>query len=117
MNNAYYNQLIELLTYKPEGMKVCNIARCIYNSHCTLFDDGHLYRQIHSTVRQYLWKQSKLKNSPFKSVSNQWGVYAITKSFVAQLELCFDNWEYDVIEKRKPQPAPAPQMLNLFDGI
>ncbi len=116
MNNAYYNQIIELLTCKPEGMKACNIARYIYNTHCTLFEDSPQYHQIHSAIRYFLWKQSKQSNSPFKSVSNQWGVYAIKKSFVTQLELCFENWEYDVIEKKSIATKAIPTRLpDLFD--
>ena len=94
-------------------MKLCNITRCIYNSNCSLFDDEDMYRQIYSCVRSFLWKQSKLKNSPFKSVSTKWGVYSLKNSFVTQLELCFDNWEYDVVEK-KPVHKPQQNLPDLF---
>jgi hypothetical protein len=103
VNNDYYNQIIELLTQKPEGMKACNIARCIYNSHCNLFDNSNQYHKIHDTIRHFLWQQSKHKNSPFKKVKNLWGVYTLKQSFVTQLELCFDTWEFDIVEKKNIQ--------------
>ncbi len=102
---------MELLSQKPEGMKLCNISRCIYNTNCNLFDDGHKYKQIYSSVKRFLWNQSKLKNSPFQSVANQWGHYAIKHSFAHQLELCFDTWEYDVVEE-KPVVQKAPEQIN-----
>ncbi len=107
LNNLYYNQIMELLTQKPEGMKACNISRHIYNSNCNLFDDIHKYNKIHSNVRRFLWQQSKQKNSPFQSVCGHWGHYAIKRSFAHQLELCFDNWEYDIIIEKQPELKAA----------
>ncbi len=104
---------MELLTQKPEGMKVCNISRHIYNTNCSLFDDEHKYKKIYSNVRRFLWQQSKQKNSPFQSVEEHRGHYAIRKSFAHQLELCFDNWEYDVIEEQKKEkPAEEPHIIQ-----
>ncbi len=109
---------MELLTKRPEGMKLCNISRCIYNSNCDLFDNEHKYDKIYSSVRRFLWMQSKQKNSPFQSVKNHWGHYAIKKSFAHQLELCFDNWEYDVIQEKpvetKVAEPPIAQQITLF---
>jgi len=113
MKNIYYNQTIELLTQRPEGMKLCHIARAIFNSNNDLFADEDLYRQIYGQLKRFLWRQSKLKNSPFKACQ-KWGYYGIRKSAAIQFELPFDDFQYDIIE---PKHTPKPQkveMPNLF---
>lgn len=100
MNNIYYNQTVQLLTAKPEGMKLCHIARAIYNSNTSLFADEGLYRQIYGQVKRFLWKQSKLKRSPFMS-ADKWGHYRIKPKYAVQFELPFDDFQYDGIETKK----------------
>lgn len=114
MKNLYYNQIIEILTNNPEGVKVNNISRQLYNSHCSLFETDDLYKSIYESTRRFLWKQSKSPSSPFCKVDGKWGVYALRKSFVIQLELCFDNWEYDVVQHKKPKEEESSSYPNLF---
>ncbi len=113
MKNTYYNQIIELLSNRPDGMKPCKIARHIYNSHCGLFEEKNLYPQIYSSVRRFLWEQSHKNESPFSHKNNEWGVYTLKKSFVTQLELVFDNWEYDIVQESKKK-AKQKEEPNLF---
>lgn len=113
MKNLYYNQTIELLTKHPEGMKLCNIARYLYNSNTDLFADEDLYWQIYHQLKRFLWKQSKLKHSPIKSCA-KWGYYGIRKSFVVQFELPFDDFQYDIIETKKAVKPVKVEQPNLF---
>ncbi len=115
MNNIYYNQIVELLAYKTEGMKLCNIVKYIYNCNCNLFEDNNLYKRIYCGVRQFLWSQSKQKESPFTRVNGKWGVYRLKKSFIKQLELCFDDWEYDGIQLKQAKKKPECKQLSLFE--
>lgn len=115
MKNLYYNQIVEYLFNKPEGIRLINIIRHVYNSNSGLFEDPDLYSQINKSVRTYLWRQSKKNNSPFIRVPKKWGCYALKRGFVVQLELCFDNWEYDIVEtKTKKTVKEEPPMPNLF---
>lgn len=118
MKNAYYQQTIELLTDKPEGMKLCNIARNIYNSHCNLFEDPNLYHQIYTQLKRFLWVQSRRERSPFRAVDNRWGFYRLKKSFAYQFELPFDDFTYDIVQPRPSTPTHntvKTQQLSLFD--
>ena len=103
---------MELLTGKPEGMKLCNIARNIYNRNADLFADEDLYRQIYFQLKRFLWKQSRLKHSPFRK-AEKWGYYRIRHSFAVQFELPFDDFQYDVVETKKVAKA-KPVQPNLF---
>lgn len=89
MQNRYYNQTIELLSGRPEGMRVCNIAKNIYNSNCCLFDNPVNYKSLRAALGCFLWVSSKDKNSPFSRVEGRRGVYTLKKSFAVQLELEF----------------------------
>lgn len=113
MKNEYYNQTIELLTEHPEGMKLCNIARCVYNANNSLFADEDLYRKIYFQLKRFLWTQSRMKKSPFKSCE-RWGYYAIRKSVAIQFELPFDDFQYDIIEQKKTAKPEKVQQPNLF---
>jgi len=113
MKNIYYNQTIELLTNKPEGMKLCNIARNIFNANNDLFADEDLYSQIYHQLKRFLWRQSKLKHSPFKACK-RWGYYGIRKSVAIQFELPFDDFQYDGIEPKKTAKPVKVEQPNLF---
>lgn len=113
MKNQYYNQTIELLTGRPEGMKLCNIARNIYNSNNDLFSDENLYWDIYRQLKNFLYRQSKLKNSPFKAC-NKWGYYGIRASVAVQFELPFDDFTYDGIEPKKTAKPVKVEQPNLF---
>jgi hypothetical protein len=117
MQNQYYNEMIQLLMGNPEGMRVGTIARAIYNASCDLFDAqaGSRFHQIYTSIRRYLWQQSRRQRSPFRRI--KWGTYALRHNFVYQLELTFDEWEDDgPIPKPETRKTPAnePYMLNLF---
>lgn len=113
MDNIYYNQTIELLTGRPEGMKLCHIARNIYNSNNSLFADSDLYTQIYTQLKCFLYRQSKLKRSPFKSCE-KWGYYGIRRSAAIQFELPFDDFTYDIIEQKKTAKPVKVEQPNLF---
>lgn len=98
MKNLYYNHIISILLSHHEGVKVVNIARTIYNENHSLFEDRDFYKKLHSSISVFLWTQSKKRKSPFMRVKDKWGVYALKRHFALQLELVFDNWEYDSVE-------------------
>jgi len=108
-----------MLMHHTEGMRLGTIARTLYNKDCDLFDpeaDGK-FQRIYSTVKRFLWTQSKLKRSPFER--RKWGIYTLRNRFVVQLELCFDDWEDEgiVIPSKpaaEPPSRPAAYMLDLF---
>lgn len=113
MDNNYYNQTIELLAGRPEGMKLCKIARNIYNMNNDLFADENLYLQIYGQLRNFLYRQSKLKHSPFKAC-DKWGYYGIRRSAAIQFELPFDDFTYDGIEPKKTAKPVKVEQPNLF---
>lgn len=113
MKNIYYNQVVQLLTGRPEGMKLCNIARQVYNANNDLFADEDLYRQIYTQLKRFLWVQSRKKNSPFMACK-KWGYYGIRNSYAVQFELPFDDFQYDIIEPKRTAKVQKPEMPNLF---
>ncbi|MBR3092891.1 MAG: hypothetical protein IKG99_07690 [Bacteroidaceae bacterium] len=114
MKNLYYNQIVELLEHKPEGMKLQTIVKHVYNQNCGLFERPDLYKKMYSSISMYLWKQSKKKRSPFDSVAGKWGCYRLKRGFVIQLELCFDDFTYDEIQPKKKKKLQVEQLPNLF---
>ena len=115
MKNLYYNQIVELLEHKPEGMKLQTIVLHVYNQNCGLFERPDLYKKMYTSISMYLWKQSKKRRSPFQSVAGKWGCYKLRKGFVIQLELCFDDFTYDEIQPgKKKKKLEVDQLPNLF---
>lgn len=119
MNNLYYNQMMDILLAHPEGVRVGNLTRAIYNSNCSLFtpDAAELLRQIHRQVYSFLWREQRKRHSPF--LRTRWGYYALRPHFVVQLELCFDDFEGESIPKvqKEEEHASAPEayMCDMFD--
>lgn len=117
MNNLYYNQMVELLLAHPDGIRVGHLSRAIYNENCDLFtpNASGLFRDIHQQVYQYLWREQRKRQSPFLRL--RWGVYALRPHFVMQLELCFDDWDQDVVTRtdKVAEPEPLAYMRNLFE--
>ncbi len=118
MKNQYYDDLVSLLIQHPDGMRLGSIARTIYNRNADLFDtdSAQRYRLIYDSMRRFLWQQSRQKRSAFERL--KWGIYALRKHFVYQLELCFDDWEdEDIILPPSPPVKPKREeayMLDLF---
>ena len=110
----YYKQIIDLLSQKPEGLKVSTIAIHIYNSQGNLFTDEGLYQKIYESVRQFLWQQSRKRNSPFAAVDGKRGYYKLRRHFNIQTELMFeDDFQYDIVETKKKK-EDDPKQLSLF---
>lgn len=81
-------------------MHVAQLSRMVYNIHTNLFDKHLDYLQLHNTIRWYLWRQSKMRRSPFKRVS--YGYYALKSDMAIQLDFCFDTpVERDVKEEKR----------------
>ena len=114
--------MVEMLIAHPEGMRIQHIASTIYNSNCDLFEQNStgLYKRIHTSVKRYLWTQSRLRRSPFERC--RWGTYKLRSGFVYQLELTFDDWEEEGLHltahptQEPPPEKPVPFMLDLFAG-
>ncbi len=121
MKNLHYNEMVENLINNPEGLRIRAIARSIYNSEVDLFDPdaASKFKKIHKSVQRFLWAQSRKRKSPFER--RQWGVYALKKGFVIQLELEFADWDdeglvLDFTPKRKT-PMAAEGMADMFEGL
>lgn len=70
-------------------MRVADISKYVFNLHSSLFSDDLKYEDLHQTLRCYLWRQSKIRRSPFKRV--RYGVYAIKDDMAIQLDIDFEN--------------------------
>ena len=121
MKNLHYNHMVEELINNPDGLKVRAIARSIYNSEVTLFDidAANKFKKIHNSVQRFLWSQSRKQKSPF--VRKKWGLYALRKGFVYQLELDFADWDDEglVLEygNKNKKTLVAEQMADMFAGM
>ena len=108
-----------MLMHHEEGMRLGTIARALYNKDCDLFDpeaEGK-FQRIYTSVKRFLWTQSRLKRSPFER--RKWGTYALRHRFVVQLELSFDDWEDEGIvlpPKKETPPPPRAYLLDLVAG-
>lgn len=90
MNNAYHRDIMEiLLACGGNGLKLHRISKKIYNRHADLFADDVNYDALYNSVRFYLWKQSKRRESPI--MRNSFGVYAIKPDAAIQLDLFWDQ--------------------------
>jgi len=121
MKNLHYNHIVENLIDNPEGLRIRAIARSIYNSEVDIFtpNAGARFKEIHKSVQQFLWRQSKLKKSPFERTA--WGKYALKHNFVIQLELEFEDWEdQDIIippQINEKKHIAAEHMNDMFEGM
>ena len=120
VDNRYYKELVDILLLHPEGVRVGSLARAIYNNNCNLFqpETMTLFDQIYQTVYRFLWNHSRGKKAAF--VRKRWGVYALSRHFVRQLELCFDDWDdqmQNLPRKKTPKPDPYAGMRDLFASV
>lgn len=114
MNNVYHRDIMEiLLACGSNGMRLCRLARRIYNRHATLFDSSINYEDIHKSISTYLWKQSQRKESPF--CHNSYGIYAIKSDMAIQLDLFWDIPKNEIKSKVEvKKDAPKHIQLELF---
>lgn len=118
MKNVYHSDIMQLLLLKgKEGMHVAQLSRMVYNLHTNLFDRKLNYNDLHQLIRTYLWRQSKMRRSPFMRV--KYGYYAVKPDIAVQLNFCFDDpIEAEMIvkqEHKKPDPkAENPLQMWLF---
>lgn len=117
MNHKYYRQIIDLLTLRPEGLKVSAIAKNIYNQQGNLFSEQESYEKLYESIRQYLWQQSQKKNSIFTTVDNKRGYYKLRQNYTMQTEFQFaseDLFPYPCDNKKTTENQSAIQ-LSLYD--
>lgn len=85
MRKEYHYEIVNILLSKgSDGASAHDVARYIYNQHCSLFDHNVVFKEIHQFVRQHLWRQSQQKQSPFLHIGR--GKYAIKPDFFIQLD-------------------------------
>lgn len=89
MNKKCKNQIVEILLQRPKGMKLSVIVRNLYNLNSGLFEDYDLYETLYNTTKQYLYRESRKKESIFKHVNDKWGYYAIKPHYARQLKFKF----------------------------
>ena len=117
MNHKYYRQIIDLLTLRPDGLKVSAIAKNIYNQQDTWFSEHESYEKLYESIRQYLWQQSQKKNSIFTTVDEKRGYYKLRKIYTMQTEFQFaseDLFPYPCDNKKATENPNAIQ-LSLYD--
>ncbi len=117
MKNIYHSDIMQLLLLKgKEGMHVAQVSRMVYNLHTNLFDRRLNYNELHQTIRNYLWKQSQMRRSPFMRV--HYGYYAVRPDVAIQLNFCFDDpIEEEIVvaqPKKNNEPKDDPRQLLLF---
>lgn len=113
MNNIYHRDIVDILLQAgPDGMRLCNIARNIYNRHADLFASDVVYEDIHYSVMTYLWRESQRKRSIFTHLA--YGVYAIKAAIAIQLDLFVDMSQEEEEEKPAEAPASSCTQLELF---
>lgn len=118
MKNVYHSDIMQLLLLKgKEGMHVADVSRMVYNLHTNLFDSKLNYQTLHQLIRMYLWRQSRMRRSPFMRV--RYGVYAVKPDLAVQLDFCFDKLGE---EEAKPKPSVPeydpytdPRQMKLFE--
>lgn len=105
MNNVYHRDIVKiLLSCGQEGMRVCGIARRIYNRHADLFDNSITYDGIQKSIGVYLWKMCQKRQSLF--CRNAYGIYSIKPDTAIQLDLFWDQAK-DGEEEHTPDAQPA----------
>lgn len=111
MNDVYHRDIVDiLLEAGNDGMRVCNIARNVYNRHADLFAADLVFERIHQAVSMYLWKESLRKGSLFMRKS--YGVYAIKPAIAVQMDL-FIDLPQDKEDTPEPSRSNATQ-LEMF---
>lgn len=113
MNNSFYRDLINhLIQAGSEGVRVCQLARHIYNQNTTLFDRPVQYEPLRRLLNSYLWHSSRHRRSIF--VQRARGVYALKPHVAVQLDFDFADEAETPKEPQVPVPS-APRQLYLFD--
>ncbi len=108
-----------LLLKGKEGMHVSQVSRMVYNLHTNLFDSKINYYDLHQIIRTYLWRQSKMRRSPFMRV--RYGYYAVKPDLAVQLDFCFEQAfeeEEDKVKEKEKLPYDPyndPRQMKLFD--
>lgn len=112
MNNIYHRDIVNiLLPCGRTGMKVCNIARRIYNQHADLFDNDVDYDEIHRSIGVYLWKMCQKRESVF--YRNAYGVYSIKPDMAVQLDLFWDFHEEEENEEEITEDSICTKHVQL----
>ena len=120
MKNIYHQDIVQILLSRgSSGMKVCNIARRIYNKHADLFDKSVSFDKIHRSIGVYLCKVCKRGQSIF--FRKEYGIYSIKPDVAIQLDLFTDlpSVEGDTENVKSgsalPHTQPDVVQLTLFD--
>ncbi|MCR5314078.1 MAG: hypothetical protein K6E54_10660 [Bacteroidaceae bacterium] len=118
MRNPDYKQIANILSQKPEGLKVNAIAINLYNQGRGFFTEKKDYEKLYKALRQYLWQQSQKKNSIFEAVDGKRGYYRLRKNYNKQQKSLFnDNYliEVDEEESKLKEEINKLEQPTLFD--
>ncbi len=123
MQNVYHGEIMELLLRCGRGgMHVADISKYVYNMHAGLFNSELSFDALHQTLRHYLWRQSRLRRSPFRKAG--YGIYAIKDDMALQLDFVFDqpavyeDEEPEVLKIESPDKIhDDPRQLLLFPDL
>lgn len=115
MKNIYHHDIMNMLTRSgAEGMNVKQIARLLYNEYAGFFEQDVVYDKIYTSVRRYLWGQSKMRRSPIIWLHR--GQYALRQDIAVQLDFLIDliTDEQEEKEQQKPKTGICARQLELF---
>lgn len=112
MNNVYHSDIMNLLIHQGrEGMRLCNIARRIFNKHVDLFDNKLDYTDLRRAISSYMWSQSRRKDSPFVRIG--YGIYAVKPDIAVQLDLFWD-YQHESVSNSSPVQTTARSIQLTF---
>lgn len=119
VKDMYHRDIVGiLLDSGRNGIRLCRIARKVYNMHVDLFNADLNYYDLRTTIGRYLWRETQKPESMF--THREYGVYALKNNAAIQLDLFWDqdltNSQCEDLspEKEKAVPAPNAVQLELF---
>lgn len=113
MDNGFYRDMIShLIQAGGDGVRVCQLARHIYNLNTTLFDRPVQYESLRCMLNSYLWHSTRHRRSIF--VQRGRGVYALKPHVAVQLDFDFAD-DVPVARSAGEKASNVPQQLYLFD--
>lgn len=114
MDNKYYRDMISLLIEAgPEGMRLCNLSRRIFNMHTTFFNQELDYTALRNNLKSYLWQACHNRRSIFQHISR--GVYALKPHVAVQMDFDFADETPTAEDKLPVNNSKEPVQLYLFD--
>ncbi|MCR5819579.1 MAG: hypothetical protein K6F94_01315 [Bacteroidaceae bacterium] len=102
-----------LIEAGPEGMRLCNISRRIFNIHTSFFNQDLDYAALRDNLKRYLWQACHYRRSIFRHISR--GVYGLKPHVAVQLDFDFADETITPEDRVQKSLTDEPIQLYLFD--